>query len=196
MAVNYIIGLDLAGLSKNPSGIASLNGKTVQANLVYSNSEIMDTIEKHKLSLIAIDAPLNFPKKGFTRAADRQMTKHGYRVLPPNFIHMKELTQRAVELNRLITQKGYRTIEVHPTSSRKALQILPPKEWVTVQKILKQIGLKGDLETRILSSHELDAITAALTAELYLKNQTEQIGDEQEGYVVVPKKGDWRILKI
>jgi len=52
------------------------------------------------------------------------------------------------------------------------------------------------LEKRKLSTHELDAVTAALTARLYLENQTEQIGEKQEGYIIVPKKGDWRKLTI
>lgn len=58
------------------------------------------------------------------------------------------------------------------------------------------MGLKGDLETRVLTSHEIDAVTAALTGYLYLQEKTELIGDEEEGYIVVPTKGDWRRLKL
>lgn len=189
-----IIGIDLAGLKKNPSGLAILRQRKVQTKLVYSDEEIIDSITDNKPYLIAIDAPLSFPKEGFLRNADRQMMKKGYRVLPPNFPHMKELTDRAVNLNNLITQKSYRTIEVHPTSTRKALQMLPPKEWQIIQEIFKQMGLKGNIETQRLTAHELDSITTALTAQLYLKNQTEKIGDEQEGYIIIPKKRDWRTL--
>jgi len=196
LAAKCIIGLDLAGLCKNPSGIAVLTEKTVQASLVYTNSEILEVIDKCKPVLVAIDAPLSGPKSGYSRTADRQMLHCGYRVFPPNFMHMRQLTLRAVQLNRQITEKEYRTIEVHPTSSRKALQILPPKDWINIQQAFRQMGLKGDLETRTLVSHELDAVTAALTARLYLENQTEQIGEQQEGYIIVPKKGDWRKLKI
>jgi predicted nuclease with RNAse H fold len=191
-----IIGLDLAGLSKNPSGIAYLKQRVVQTKLVYTDEQIREIIEDNKPNLIAIDAPLSIPKSGFSRTADRQMIKHGYRVLPPNFPHMQELTQRAVNLNKLLTEKTYRTIEVHPTSTRKALQILPSKDWRAIQESLKQIGLKGNLQTQTLSNHELDAITAALTAVLYLKKQTEQIGEKEEGYIIVPKKIDWRTLKL
>ena len=196
MGVECIIGLDLAGLSKNPSGIAILIGQTVLASLVYSDQEILETLDCFDPILLAIDAPLSEPKSGYSRTADRQMIQKGYRVFPPNFMHMRQLTLRAVHLNRQINQKSYKTIEVHPTSSRKALQILPAKEWPIIQCILKQIGLKGDLEKRTLVSHELDAVTAALTARLYLQNQTEQIGDQQEGYITVPKKRDWGNLKI
>jgi predicted RNase H-like nuclease len=45
-----------------------------------------------------------------------------------------------------------------------------------------------------LAAHEIDAVTAALTATLHLKKQTEPIGDEEEGYIIVPKKLDWRTL--
>jgi predicted nuclease with RNAse H fold len=51
------------------------------------------------------------------------MIKKGYRVLPPKFPAMKELTLRATRLNNLIEENTYKTIEVHPTSNRKALQM-------------------------------------------------------------------------
>ena len=86
----------------------------------------------------------------------------------------------------------YRTIEVHPTSTRKALQ-MPLKDWETIQEILKTLGLKGEVETRPLATHEIDAITAALTATLHLKKQTERIGEEENG-IIVPKKRNWRTL--
>jgi predicted nuclease with RNAse H fold len=66
-------------------------------------------------------------------------------------------------LNRLIEEKGYRAIEAHPTSTRKALH-MPLKDWSAIQENLKALFLKGDVETHSLATHELYAITAALTA--------------------------------
>jgi predicted nuclease with RNAse H fold len=97
---------------------------------------------------------------------------------------------RAGKLNTLITEKGYKTIEVHPTSTRKA------RDWSKVQSILKSIGLKGNLEVRALTHHEIEALTATLTAHLCLRDQTESLGNNQEGCIVIPKKQDWRTLKI
>jgi predicted nuclease with RNAse H fold len=96
-------------------------------------------------------------------------------------------------LNRLIEEKRYKTIEVHPTSTRKALQ-MPLKDWKAIQERLKTLGLKGEVETRPLATHEIDAVTAALTAVLHLKSKTERVGDEKKGYITVPKKRDWRTL--
>jgi predicted nuclease with RNAse H fold len=191
--VKCTIGIDLAAASENPTGWARLKDGAVKTSLVYADSEILETIARNAPALIAIDAPLSLPKKGeFFRKADREMIKKGYRVFSPNLPTMKKLTLRAVRLNSLIEENAYKTIEVHPTSTRKALQ-MPLKDWKTIQEIIKTLGLKGELETRPLAIHEIDAVTAALTATLHLKNQTEPIGDE-EGYIIVPKKSDWRTL--
>jgi predicted nuclease with RNAse H fold len=189
-----VIGIDLAASSRNPSGWALLKGNTVKTSLVYTDSEILEKIVRNHPALIAIDAPLSLPEKGtFFRKAEREMIRKGYRVFPPNLPAMKKLALRAIRLNRLIEEKRYKTIEVHPTSTRKALQMLL-KDWKAIQEILKTLGLKGELETRPLATHEIDAVTAALTAVLHLKSQTERVGDEEKGYITVPKKRDWRPL--
>jgi hypothetical protein len=44
---------------------------------------------------------------------------------------------------------------------------MPLKDWEEIQEVLKTLRLKGELETRPLATHEIDAVTAALTAALY-----------------------------
>jgi predicted nuclease with RNAse H fold len=189
-----VIGIDLAASSRNPSGWALLKGNAVKTSLVYTDSEILENTVRNHPARIAIDAPLSLPRKGaFFRKAEREMIRKGYRVFSPNLPAMKKLALRAIRLNRLIEKKRYKTIEVHPTSTRKALQ-MPLKDWKATQEILKTLGLKGELETRPLATHEIDAVTAALTAVLHLKSKTERVGDEKKGYITVPKKRDWRTL--
>lgn len=195
LKAEVIVGIDLAGKPENPTGWALWIGKTVKTTLIYSDNEIFEFTTKSNPSLIAIDAPLKLPKEGLLRKADEEMIRKGYRVFPPMLPNMDKLTMRAIKLNKLITEKGYKTIEVHPTSTRKALNI-PTKNWGQIQKILVSMGLEGNLKVRILTPHEIDAITSALTAYLHLQGQTETIGDEEEGYIVIPKKQDWRTLKI
>jgi predicted nuclease with RNAse H fold len=189
-----VIGIDLAASSRNPSGWALLKGNTVKASLVYTDSEILENIVRNHPALIAIDAPLSLPEKGaFFRKADREMIRKGYTVFPPNLPAMKKLALRAIRLNRLTEKKRYKTIEVHPTSTRKALQT-HLKDWKVIQEVLKTLGLKGELETRPLATHKIGAVTAALTAVLHLKSQTERLGGDEEGYIIVPKERDWRTL--
>lgn len=191
---HVIIGIDPAGKPQNPTGWAVWKNKRVNTSLVYTDNEIMEGITHNKPTIIAIDAPFHLPKEGILRKADKEMTEKGYRVFPPRLPAMRKLTLRAVKLNKSIAKAGYKTIEVHPTSTRKALS-MPTKDWGKIQAILAHIGLEGDVRVRTLISHEIDAVTAALTAYLHLKNQTEALGDE-EGYIIVPEKRDWRTLKL
>ncbi|MEM2108487.1 MAG: DUF429 domain-containing protein [Candidatus Bathyarchaeia archaeon] len=189
-----VIGIDLAASSKNPTGWALLRRKALETTLIRTDSEILESIVKNQPIIVAIDAPLHLPKKGnFFRNADREMIRKGYKVFSPTFPIMQKLTLRAIKLNRLIGEKKYKIIEVHPTSTRKALE-MPLKDWKAIQEILKTLGLKGELEIRALTPHEIDAATAALTAVLHLKQQTEGVGDHEEGYIIVPNKRNWKEL--
>jgi len=57
------------------------------------------------------------------------------------------------------------------------------------------MDLDGDTKTSTLTPHQIDAATAALTGYLHLKQKTELIGETIEGYIVVPTKSDWSLLK-
>jgi len=150
-----VIGIDLAASNRNPTGWARLKNKTVKTRLRYTDKEIIENTLQNHPALIAIDAPLSLPKKGeFFRKTDKEMIRKGYRVRPPNFPAMKKLTLRAIRRNRLIGEKTYKAIEVHPTSTRKALQT-PLKDWKTIQETLKNLRLKGEIETRPLTTVKL-----------------------------------------
>jgi hypothetical protein len=47
-ATDCIIGLDLAGLNRNPSGIAILKNRMAQTKLVYSDDELKDILKEVK----------------------------------------------------------------------------------------------------------------------------------------------------
>lgn len=190
-----IIGIDLAGKEKNPTGLAVWQNRTVKTCLIYTDKEILKKLTCINPKIVAIDAPLKLPKNGIFRKADKELIKKGYRVFPPGLPAMKKLTLRAVKLHKLITEAGIKTIEVHPTSTRKALG-MPTKDWKKIQSILKQIGLSGTLNKHPLTPHEIDAVTAALTGYLHIKGLTESIGDHEEGYIVVPIKRNWREIRL
>lgn len=190
-----IIGIDLAGKEGNPTGLAVWRNKSVETCLIYTDKEILKKATHANPKIVAIDAPLKLPKSGIFRKADRDLIKKGYRVFPPGLPAMKTLTLRAIRLNRLIMEGGIQTIEVHPTSTRKALG-MPTKDWKAIQNILKHIGLAGSLKQRTLTPHEVDAVTAALTGYLYMEGLTESVGNHQEGFIVVPVKLNWREIRL
>lgn len=195
MKENIIIGIDLAGVPKNPTGWALWRNKVISTCLLYENKEILELLTKIRPVLAAIDAPLSLPKEGAMRKADREMHRRGYPVFPPRFPAMEKLTLRARKITQQIKREELHIVEVHPTSTRKALK-MPAKKWKEIQSSFIQLGLEGSLKRRVLTPHEIDAVTAALTGYLHLQGKTELIGNEKEGYIVVPTKNDWRRLKL
>jgi hypothetical protein len=189
------LGIDLAGKQRNPTGWATLTKGAIKAGEIYTDKEIIDLVRREAPVLTALDAPLSLPKKGILRKADKEMIKRGYRVFPPRIPAMEKLTLRALKLVKELQMAGFKVIEVHPASTRKALN-LPRKDWRNIQTMLIQIGLKGDIELRVLTPHEIDAVIAALTAHLHLKGKTVKIGNNTEGYIIVPRKTDWRKLTV
>lgn len=195
MTRHIMIGVDLAGKPQNRSGWIFWKNKRVKTSMIYTDGEMVEGIVQNKPTVIAIDAPFHLPREGLLRKTDKEMIMKEYRVFPPRLPGMQKLTLRAIKLNRNVAKTGYKRIEVHPTSARKAL-CMPPKDWRKIQTILAHIGLEGDVRVRTLISHEIDAVTAVLTAYLYLRNQTEALEDEEEGYIFVSEKRDWRTLKL
>jgi len=195
MRERIVIGIDLSAVPKNPTGWALWKNKVISIGHLYKNEEILKHLTNFEPTLVAIDAPLSLPKKGAMRKADREMYRLGYPVFPPRFPAMEKLTLRAMKITQEITKDDLDVIEVHPTSTRKALK-MPAKDWKKIQNIFARMGLEGDLKTRALTPHEIDAATAALTGYLYLQGKIELIGNEEEGYIVVPTKSDWRRLRL
>jgi len=188
-----IVGIDLAGKPERPTGWACLKGAQIKVKEIFSDEDILEETVRVKPVIVAIDAPLTLPKLGVNRESDREMRRHGYPVLPPLYPAMKMLTYRGVKLAEKLRNQEIDVIEVHPASTRKSLS-MPVKDWGGIQRIFKKIGIQG--LSGDLSSHELDAVTAAITGYLHIKRDTEKIGDNVEGYIVVPVRKLWREIKL
>jgi predicted nuclease with RNAse H fold len=194
MQRSVIVGIDLAGKASKPTGWASLENGKIQACHLYKTKDILVQTLNASPLLVAIDAPLTLPKGNMMREADREMHRLGYPVFPPRFKSMKSLTLRAVRITKKLKERTIDVIEVHPASTRKALG-MPTKDWENIQKIFHELGYRGDLEKRMLTPHEIDAVTAAFTAHLYMEGKAKLVGEPKEGYIVVPLENDWKRLK-
>jgi predicted nuclease with RNAse H fold len=177
------IGIDLAGSPKNDTGFCVLEvtgeDKIIAVTLLHSDSEILEKIKKTSADLIAIDAPLTY--EGVNRECDSILSPYG--ALPVTLRGMEVLAKRGTALAAELRKTGCKYIEVY--ASGKILGLYDEEE-SSVQRMLLAIGLCGDLERRILSRDEIDAIYAALTAYLYTTGSTEEAGDER-GKIIAPK---------
>lgn len=175
-----VVGIDLAGMDKNPTGIAILQDKNVSVSCAFRDEDILSVLEKAKPRLVAIDAPLSKPKEGPFREADLILREYG--TLPLNMRGMVQLLERGM---RLKTKINFPIIEVFPRATSLILGYYAKGEQV-LQKNLIGLGIEGDIERRLLSKDELDAISAAITAQLFLSGKAKEVGGD-EGKIVVPE---------
>lgn len=169
------VGIDLAALPKNPTGVAAYDGR-FECSTLYGDVEIIDYVLGRRPEAVAIDAPLSLPfgRCCFNdsccgprkiRTCDRILISMGYRVFPPGYSFMKELTMRGIGLRRRLEPEGIKVIEVHPRTTKRIL------------------GLGHFVEAN--NEHEDDACAAALTAYLYSEGKCREIAGS-DGATVIP----------
>lgn len=173
-----VSGVDLAGREENPTGVAIFDEKLVKISTVYSDVEIIKACLGSKV--VAIDAPLSMPTRGSLRECDLALISRGLRVLPPKLKGMLQLTRRGMALAEKLRMAKLKVVEVHPRSSGILLfNTDERKKWVELMK------MKGIVDRKIRSEHEIDAVMAALTAWLHLRKKTEMLGGK-DGAIIIP----------
>jgi len=189
-----VIGLDLAGSEKRPTGFCILEKMNVETNLVYSDEEIIQKIEKLKPTVIAIDAPLSLPKgrksieertNVHLRECDKELLRRKIKFFPITLGPMRKLTERGIRLKNILEEKGFKVIEVYPGGAQHILKI--PRKQNGLDKLvkgLKKLRIKGLNES--MSDHELDAVTCAFVGKLFLEGKSETLGEEKG--IVMPRQ--------
>lgn len=176
------IGIDLAGKKSNPSGLAFIHRKELETKLAKGDDEIFSFCINQGPDVVAIDAPLSFPKEGGLRRADAELIGRGFRVLPPKLGGMKMLTQRGIKIAKKLRQENFEVIEIHSRTSGMILFETDERElWISG---LVERNWEVDPDA---SEHEIDAALGALTGLLYLKGKTSRVGEEGKE-IVIPRE--------
>jgi uncharacterized protein len=190
-----VVGIDLAGSPKRNTGICTLKKDNISfCTIVHTDQEIINYIEKENPALIAVDAPLNLPpgrksmedKNGeHFRPCDRELLRRGIRFFPITLGPMRLLTERGIRLTRFLTRRGYAVIEVYPGAAQDIWNIGRKQDGLPkLSKGLEKLGVKG--LNKKMGGDELDAITAALVGQLFLRGKAEVLGNFKRGAIVIP----------
>lgn len=183
-----VIGIDLAGKEENTSGFCILKDNQIILKTLYSDEEIINYVKRVDPAVVAIDAPLSLPKGrcclekdckcaegGHFRQAERDIRPYG-RVLPLTFRGMKMLTLRGIALGKRL-REDFKVIETHPRTNQKILGVKDVKK--DMNRIFSITGNPTE--------HELDAVLAAMVGYLYINGCVLELGDPEEGIIVIPK---------
>src|SRR5690242_3127540 len=102
-----VVGIDLAGSPKRPTGLCVLHGLSAETQVVFSNDEILDFVRDAQPALVPIDAPLSLPNGRLTihdragehlRECDRALLRYGIRFFPVTLGPMRMLAERGLAL--------------------------------------------------------------------------------------------------
>ena len=190
-----IVGLDLAGTEKRPTGFCILKGMTVETCELYGDLEIINQTINSKPIIVGIDAPLYLPpgrknledpQGNHLRDSDRALLNIGIKIFPPTLGPMRKLTNRGISLRKLFEERDLKVIEAYPGGAQDILGI--PRKRLGKEKLrlgLENLGIIG--LGAISSDHILDAVTCAYVGKLFLENKAKVYGNPNEG-IVLPIK--------
>lgn len=193
-----VVGIDLRGNPKNPTGLACCHGSKVQTRVVFNDDEIIESTLAEQPRLVSIDAPLALPRGrssvyddspcrdagGIVRDAERILWSRKINVYPALIRHMQSLTRRGIFLAERLRSYGIEVIESYPGAAQDILGIPRKKASLdTLANGLKEFGF--DIRDQV-THDELDAVTSAMVGYFYLANCYEGVGADDECYLIVP----------
>jgi predicted nuclease with RNAse H fold len=195
------VGIDLTGSESRASGVCTLNKREAYLERLNTDEEIIAAIKRSQPTIVSIDSPLSLPKGrdcikdscvcrkfGITRECERTLKKRGINSYPCLIKSMQGLTERGMRLSKLLEAQGFNVIESYPGAAQDVLGL--PRKQVDLKGLevdLMNMGIKPRCEREIISHDEIDALTSALVGYFYLAEEFEALGNEDEGYLIIPK---------
>jgi hypothetical protein len=161
-----VLGLDLAGSPKRPTGYAFWKDKKLEVGCVYKDEEILSLAQSFEL--IMIDAPLSLPEDrkdletpgAHFRECDMELRKAGIKFFPLSLGPMRMLTKRAISLANLLKKQNKRVFETYPGAFYDSVGI-SRKDKEAIIRFYVSINL--NLEERKYLQDELDAVACWLS---------------------------------
>jgi predicted nuclease with RNAse H fold len=190
-----ILGIDLAGSPRRPTGLCTLRGLHAETRIAFSDEEILEAVRRAQPALVPIDAPLSLPKGRRTihdragehlRACDRALLRRGIRFFPITLGPMRMLTERGLALRETLRAMGYRAVECYPGAAQDVWGL--PRQHKDLPGLLaglRKLGVRG--LKRTATSDELDASTAALVGRECLLGRGAMLGGKRG--ILIPAVG-------
>ena len=202
-------GIDLTSGETKPSACVCLNDDLdiLYSDLLDDDADIFNAVAMYHPQLIAIDSPLSFPAgmccldencscraisplKG--RCCERELARIGigcFFTTKKSII--REMAVRGINLKRKLMNDGYEVIEVYPYARKVRIfgKLKPKRSPEGILQLRQELGdlLHSDIPVVRRWSHDLcDAAMAAHTGYLYIKRNTEALGDAGEGLIHIP----------
>jgi uncharacterized protein YprB with RNaseH-like and TPR domain/predicted nuclease with RNAse H fold len=196
-----VVGIDLRASEARPTGWAVLRGDVAETKLLKSNEDLIRETLSCRPRLVSIDAPLTLPRgrccttdtcrcrrHGIVRECERILWRRGVRVYPCLLPSMQKLTQRGILLAEALRALGITVIESYPGAAQDIMRI--PRKKTSLEDLwrgLAAFGIRGPFLSTAASHDELDAMTSAIVGYFYITGDVEELGSDDEGYLIIPR---------
>jgi len=187
-----VVGIDLAGSPRRPTGVCLLRGLRAETHVAFSDDDILQVVLEARPALVPIDAPLSLPRGRRTihdrsdehlRACDRALLRRRIRFFPITLGPMRMLTERGLALKRKLRAMGYRAVECYPGAAQDVWGL--PRQHKSRARLLAGLRKLGMKELKgTATGDELDAATAALVGRQFLLGRGEMLGGK--GGILIP----------
>lgn len=196
-----VVGIDLTGSESKPTGWAVLDGFSARTRMIGSDRDILEATVAAKPTLVSIDAPLSLPfgrtsvtdddpafaEAGIVRTAERVLWARGVKTYPALIRSMQQLTARGIRLATDLRKLGIPVIESFPGAMQDILGM--PRKGVSLSALaqcLSEYGLTGLSDGQSRTHDEIDALSSAIVGQAFWEGKYEGVGDDREGYLIVP----------
>ena len=212
---DVVVGIDVGARQKGFHAVA-LRGKAFVAMTTATDPPaIVRWCIEQKAIIVAVDSPCGWSKEGGSREAERDLNVGGQTIQCFKTPTRKRARENASGFydwvfngeklyNNLALhyplfngkwQNGPVCIETFPNAVVCALagRVVPARPKVaTRRRTLREAGLDG---TVLPNVDFVDAALCALTAEAFRNNQCQCLGNNEEGWIVLPR-GEFQIRRL
>jgi len=196
-----VVGIDLTGSEKRPTGWCLLAGSEAITKLIRTDKDIIRETLDAKPDLVSIDSPLSMPKGrirvtnddpgrtkfGIMRECERTLKKRGVNVYPSLIDSMQKLTERGIDLSKHLRSLGVPVIESYPGAAQDIMGI--PRKRASLEYLkegLGAFGIAGSFLNTNVSHDEVDAVTSAIVGVFFWSGRFEALGNDDEEYLIIP----------
>jgi uncharacterized protein YprB with RNaseH-like and TPR domain/predicted nuclease with RNAse H fold/dephospho-CoA kinase len=191
-----VVGIDLTGSEKRPSGWCLLDGREVVTAALSGDEEIIARTAKENPHVVSIDSPMSLPEGrtsvfdddpgraefGIMRFCERVLKRRGVNVYPALIPSMQRLTARGTYLASRFRSMGFPVIESYPGAAQDIMGIPRKQKGLAyLEQGLAEFGVSGTFVKESVSHDELDAITSAIVGVFFWAGQVERLGPDPLG---------------
>jgi uncharacterized protein YprB with RNaseH-like and TPR domain/predicted nuclease with RNAse H fold len=198
-----IVGIDLTGSEKRPTGWALMEGPHAITKSLRSDEELVRETVAASADLVSIDSPLSLPERYGKRNApiyrkcELALKRMGISVFWCLLPSMEMLTRRGIKLAGELRKAGCKVIESYPGAAQDILGI--PRKKASLEELkwgLSRAGITGEFLTAHITHDEVDAITSALVGLFYLADDYIALGTSGENYLIVPRSAKFNYARL